>query len=234
MIILILAGLAAYAGWVSAPKEVESRASVLVVPPWSFESAIFPNPMLNLADRTTALATTMVAAVQTSDVRENIMEAGATDFQVTNLAPDSLRDPTRSSVLQIVVKGPNEQAAHAGAGRVIDQSRLILKRMQEDAGVGESPYWANLQVIVPPEETTSAGTRQVRGAAAFGAAVFIIGALLVWTVESILERRSRSRSGSRSRDGGSEFVTEHDGAANAHADSTATPIVPASSSHKHE
>jgi len=182
----------------------------LVVPPWSFETEIFPNPMLNLGDRTTQLATTMLTAIEASDVRQYVMETGATDYQVTNLAPDSLREPTRSAVLQIVVKGPNQKAAHDGAGRVIDQARHKLAKMQENAGVGKSPYWANLQVIVPPEETVSAGTRQIRGAAAFGAAVFLAGALLFWTIESIRDRRSRSRDRGGELPGEQDFGLRHE------------------------
>jgi hypothetical protein len=223
MIILVLAGLAAYVGWTSADTQAESRAAVLVVPPWSFASEDFPNPLVNLTDRATQLATTMLTAVQTSEVKLNVMETGATDYQVSNLAPDSLRDPTRTAVIQIVVKGPNRRAAHEGAVHVIDQSRLLLLVMQQKAGVGDPNKQAQLQVIVPPEEKMSAGTRQIRGAAAFGVAVFIAGALLFWAIESMLGRRSSSRHLD------SELAREQDFGQDERLDSTDTgPVAPVS------
>ena len=54
---------------------------------------------------------------------------------------------------------------------------------------------ANVQVIVPPEEMSPlVGKRQIRAAALFGLVAFFTGILLFWGVESILDRRSRSRS----------------------------------------
>jgi hypothetical protein len=191
-IMIVLAALGVFVGWTSVDPEAESTAAVLVVPPWTSESEMFPNPLLNLGDRATALATTLVAAIQTSDVKRATAEAGATDYQVSNLAPESLRDPIRSAVIEFVVKGPNPEAAHSGAESLIVQSRAVLRQMQLDAKVGPD-YQVYLQVIKPPQQTTTVGSRQIRAAAAFGAAVFITGMLLSWAVEWLIDRRSRLR-----------------------------------------
>jgi len=192
LVVLVLAGLAGYAGWVRAGGQAESRSSVVVVPPWSVEDANFPNPMLNLGDRATGLASALVVAIQErSDVADSVRDTGATSYDVTNIGSD-VRDPSRSAVISITVTGPTPEAAHAGAQRIIDRSRIVLKEMQEQAGTGNGPYMATLQVISQPQETTTFALRQVRSAAALAAAVLIGGILIFWVIESI-DRRTRSR-----------------------------------------
>ena len=78
MIILVFAALAAYTGWNSTDSEAESRMAVLVVPPWYLESELYPNPVLNLTDRTTQLASALVVVIQRYDVRAFVAESGAT------------------------------------------------------------------------------------------------------------------------------------------------------------
>ena len=192
LFILILAALAAYAGWAGAKGGAESRSAVVVVPPWSFIDENFKNPMLNLTDRATALATALVVAIQRGDVQGAVVNAGATSYDASNLSTDA-RDPTRSAVIFLTVTGPNKEAAHAGALSVIDGTRAVLTGMQEDAGTGDPSFMAQLQVISPPQETTTFAARQVRSAAAFGAAVLIGGILIFWAIESMLDRRSRLR-----------------------------------------
>jgi hypothetical protein len=192
LILLILAGLAGYAGWALAGGQAESRSVVVVVPPWSVEDENFPNPMLNLTERATALASALVVAIQRSDVEASVVEAGATSYQASNIGSD-VRDPTRSAIIFLTVTGPNEEAAHAGAERIIDGSRAVLKQMQEEAGTGNAPRMATLQVISQPQETTTFALRQIRSAAALAAAVLIGGILILWAVDSIIDRRSRSR-----------------------------------------
>lgn len=202
MIVLVFAALAAYAGWNSTNGEVESRTALLVVPPWYLESETYPNPVLNLTDRTTALASAIVKAVQSNDVRAFVAEAGATDYTVSNLG-DNLRDPEATAVILFAVKGPDQKTAHAGAERLIVKSRQILVAMHLEAAVGNKTNMAKLQVIVPPEETMPiVGKGQIKAAALFGVTVFFTGILLFWGIESILDRRSRSR------DRGSEYPLE--------------------------
>jgi hypothetical protein len=194
VIIVIFAGVAAYMGWSSTNGEAQSQASVLVVPPWYLESETVPNPVLNLTDRTTQLASTLVIAVQTSETAAYIADVGATGYTASNIG-DNLRFPEPTSVIQFVVKGPTQQAAHAGAQRLIDKTRQILTAMQVEAAVGTDTNMAKLQVIVPPQETMSlVGKQQIRAAAVFGLATFFTGVLLYWAVESLIERRARSRS----------------------------------------
>jgi hypothetical protein len=191
MVILAVTALATYAGWSSTDSQAEFRTAVLVIPPWSFESELFPNPVLNLGERTTALASAITTAVQTNDVMKFVAESGATGYKVSNLG-DNLRDPRPSAVIQFVVTGPNQQAARDGADRLIVRSRQILVDMQHQSGVGDPQAMAKLHVIVQPQEIMSAPTRRVRAAAVFGVAVFITAILLFWGIESILGRRSRS------------------------------------------
>jgi hypothetical protein len=192
LVVLALAGLAGYAGWVRAGGQAESRSAVMVVPPWSVEDENFPNPMLNLGERATGLASALVVAIQErGDVAGSVRETGATSYEATNIGSD-VRDPSRSAIISITVTGPNEEAAHAGAQIVIDRSRDVLKEMQEQAGTGDAPRMATLQVISQPQETTTFALRQVRSAAALAAAVLIGGILIFWAIESI-DRRSRSR-----------------------------------------
>ena len=140
LLIVILAALGGYAGWVGAKGGAESRSAVVVVPPWSFIDEYFKNPMLNLTDRATALATALVVAIQRGDVQGAVVNAGATSYDASNLSTDA-RDPTRSAVIFLTVTGPNKEAAHAGALSVIDGTRGVLKGMQEDAGTGDLPSW---------------------------------------------------------------------------------------------
>ncbi|MGB3482219.1 MAG: hypothetical protein WBB07_08380 [Mycobacterium sp.] len=193
LVILVMAGLAGHSGWVRAGGQVESRSAVVIVPPWSLEDERFPNPMLNLGERATGLASALVVALQQrSDVADSVLGTGASSYELTNIGSD-VRDPSRSAIIFITVTGPNEGAAHAGAATIIDQSRAVLKDMQEQAGTGASTYMASLQVISQPQETTTFALRQVRSAAALAAAVLIAGILLLWAVESMLERRARAR-----------------------------------------
>jgi hypothetical protein len=191
-LILILAALAGYAGWVTAGGQAESKAAVVVVPPWSMEDENFKNPMLNLGDRATALASTLVVAIQRSDVGESVRGAGATSYEASNIGTD-VRDPSRSAVILLTAIGPDERSAHNGIVRVINSSRTILKDMQQDAGTGDPPYMATLQVISQPQETTTFAARQIRSAAALAAVVLLGGVLIFWAIELIADRRSRSR-----------------------------------------
>ena len=191
-LILVAAVAAGIAGWVSAGGQAQSSAAVVVVPPWSVEDENFKNPMLNLGDRATALATTLVVAIQRSDVENAVLQAGATSYQVSNVATD-VRDPTRTAVILITAIGPNARLAHNGAVEIINSANAILKQMQEDAGTGDPPYMAKLQVISQPQETTTFAARQVRSAAALALAALIACMVIAWAVERILERRLRSR-----------------------------------------
>ncbi|MCI4675905.1 hypothetical protein [Candidatus Mycolicibacterium alkanivorans] len=195
MIIIAFAAVAGYAGFQSTNGEAQSQMSVLVVPPWYLEDASVPNPMLNLTDRTTQLASTLVVALQSSDAAAFVEGAGATGYSVTNLR-DNLRFPEPTSVIQFDVTGPDEQSAHAGAQRLAIKAGQILNQLQIDATVGEPTNMAKLQEIVPPQDTSSGvGKQQVRASASFAAAALIAGLLLSWGVDAILDRRRRSRTG---------------------------------------
>lgn len=191
-VILILAASSAYAGWVSAGGQAESHAAIVVVPPWSMEDENFKNPMLNLGDRATALASALVVAVQRSDVENTVRDAGATSYEASNMGTD-VRDPSRSAVIFLSAVGPDERTAHNGVVRVINKAGEILKQMQQDAGTGDPPYMATLQVITQPQENTTVGARQIRSAAAFGAVALLGGLMAFWTIEALIERRSRRR-----------------------------------------
>ena len=191
-LILILAALAGYAGWVSAGSQAESHAAIVVVPPWSLEDENFKNPMLNLGDRATALASALVVAIQRDDVEGSVRDAGATSYEASNMGTD-VRDPSRSAVILLTAVGPDERTAHNGVVRVINKSGDILRQMQQDAGVGDAPFMATLNVISQPQETTTVAARQLRSSAAFATAALLIGLLLLWAIESIVDRRSRSR-----------------------------------------
>jgi hypothetical protein len=190
MIILVFAALAGFAGWNSADNEAESRMALLVVPPWHLEDENFPNPVLNLTDRTTQLASALVIMVQSNDAQAFVAESGATGYTVSNIG-ENLRNPVPTSVIHFVVTGPDATTAHAGAERLIVKLRQILQRMQFEAAVGNETTMANLQVIVPPQETTLVGKQQIRAAALFGLATFFTCILLYWGIESMLDRRSR-------------------------------------------
>jgi hypothetical protein len=192
VIIVVFAAAAGYAGFKSTNGEAQSQMSVLVVPPWYLEDATVPNPMLNLTDRTTQLASTLVVALQASDTATFVEGAGATSYSVTNLR-DNLRFPEPTSVIQFDVTGPDEQSAHAGAQRLAIKAGQILTSLQIDAAVGQQTNMAKLQEIVPPQDTVSGvAKQQVRAAASFAAAALIAGLLLAWGIDAILDRRRRS------------------------------------------
>ena len=152
MIIVVFAALAAWAGWNRTDGEAQSRTAVLVVPPWYVEDVTVPSPVLNLTDRTTQLASALVVAIQTDDTAAFVAEAGATGYAISNIS-DTLRNPAPSSVIQFVVTGPDGVTAHAGAARLIEKSRQVLTVMQLEASIGTQTNMAQLQVIVPPQET---------------------------------------------------------------------------------
>jgi len=192
VIIVLFAAAAGYTGFKSTNGEAQSQMSVLVVPPWYLEDTTAPNPMLNLTDRTTQLASTLVVALQANDTATFVEGAGATSYSVTNLR-DNLRFPEPTSVIQFDVTGPDAQSAHAGALRLAVKAGQILTSLQIDAAVGQPTNMAKLQEIVPPQETVSAvAKQQIRAAASFAAATLIAGLLLAWGVEAILDRRRRS------------------------------------------
>jgi hypothetical protein len=190
-LILILSVLAGYAGWISAGSQAESHAAIVVVPPWSLEDENFKNPMLNLGDRATALASALVVAIQRDDVEASVRDAGATSYQASNMGTD-VRDPSRSAVILLSAIGPDERTAHNGVVRVINKSGDILRQMQNDAGVGDAPYMATLNVISQPTETTTFAARQLRSAAAFAVAALLVGLLILFAIESMVDRRARS------------------------------------------
>jgi capsular polysaccharide biosynthesis protein len=193
-IIIIFAAGAGWVGWNSTNGEAQSRTSVLVVPPWYLESESAPNPVLNLTDRTTQLASALVIAMQTNDTATFVADTGATGYTASNIG-DNLRYPEPTSVIQFVVTGPDQAAAHAGAQRLIDKSRQVLTAMQVEAAIGTETNTAKLQVIVPPEETMSlVGKQKIRAATVFGLAAFLACLLVYWAVESGLDRRSRKRA----------------------------------------
>ncbi|BBZ30518.1 hypothetical protein MMAD_48130 [Mycolicibacterium madagascariense] len=193
VIIVVFAASAGYVGFKSTNGEAQSQMSVLVVPPWYLEDQSVPNPMLNLTDRTTQLASTLVVALQSSDTAAFVEGAGATGYSVTNLR-DNLRFPEPTSVIQFDVTGPNEQSAHAGAERLSVKAGQLLTSLQIDAAVGQPTNMAKLQEIVPPQDTTSGVAKaQVRAAAIFAAAALLAGLLVSWTVETLIDRRRRSR-----------------------------------------
>jgi hypothetical protein len=192
VLILIAAALAGYVGWTTAGGQAESQSAVVVVPPWSLEDVNFKNPMLNLGDRATALAGALVVAISRSDVEEPVRGAGAISYEVSNMTTDS-RDPSRSAVIFLTVIGPDENAARAGSDALIDRSRAVLKEMQEQSGTGDAPLMATLQVISQPEERTTFSSRQLRSAGSLSAAVLVAGLSIFWAVESLIERRSRTR-----------------------------------------
>lgn len=194
VIIVVFAASAGYVGFKSTNGEAQSQMSVLVVPPWYLEDQTVPNPMLNLTDRTTQLASTLVVALQSSDTAAFVEGAGATAYSVTNLR-DNLRFPEPTSVIQFDVTGPDEQAAHAGAERLSVKAGQLLTSLQIDAAVGQPTNMAKLQEIVPPQDTTSGvGKAQIRAAAIFAAAALLAGLLLSWAVETLIDRRRRSRA----------------------------------------
>jgi capsular polysaccharide biosynthesis protein len=192
VIIVAFAAAAGYAGFKSTNGEAQSQMSVLVVPPWYLEDQSVPNPMLNLTDRTTQLASTLVVALQSQDAAAFVAGAGATGYSVTNLR-DNLRFPEPTSVIQFDVTGPDEQSAHAGAERLSVKAGQILTALQIDAAVGQQTNMAKLQEIVPPQDTASGvGKQQIRGAAIYGGAALLAGLLISWGVETLLDRRRRS------------------------------------------
>lgn len=192
-LVVVCAALAGYFGYHSASGEAQSEVSMLVVPPWYLEDEKMPNPMLNLTERTTQLASTLVVALQGRDTAAFVDGAGATGYTVTNLR-DNLRFPEPTSVIQVVVTGPDQQTAHAGAERLVVKAGQVLTAMQIEAAVGQPTDMAKLQVVVPPEETVSAlGKQQVRAAAAFAAAVLLAGILLCLAIDVVLERRRARR-----------------------------------------
>src|SRR3954462_14445190 len=85
VIILVLSALAGYAGWSATEGEAESKGAIVVVPPWFVESEVFPNPVLNLTERTTNLASALVIALQRRDVGSFVLAEGATDYSMSNL-----------------------------------------------------------------------------------------------------------------------------------------------------
>jgi hypothetical protein len=193
VIIVVFAAIAGYAGWYSTHGEAQSHTSVLVVPPTNLADASAPNPVLNLTDRTTALASALVVALHTDQTANYVAAGGATAYTATNIR-DNLRSPEPGSLIQFEATGPDESTAHAGAQRLIDQTTQILTKMQIDAAVGQQTDMAHLQVIVPPEETMSIIAKQrIRAAAAFAVATFLAGVLLYGGVDAILDRR-RSRA----------------------------------------
>lgn len=195
VIIALFAATAGYAGFKSTNGEAQSQMSVLVVPPWYLEDTTAPNPMLNLTDRTTQLASTLVVALQGNDTATFVEGAGATSYSVTNLR-DNLRFPEPSSVIQFDVTGPDAASAHAGAQRLAIKAGQILTSLQINAAVGQQTNMAKLQEIVPAQETVSAvAKQQIRAAASFGAATLIAGLLLAWGIEAIFDRRRRSGTG---------------------------------------
>ena len=195
VIIVVIAASAGYVGFKSTNGEAQSQMSVLVVPPWYLEDQSVPNPMLNLTDRTTQLASTLVVALQSADTAAFVEGAGATGYSVTNLR-DNLRFPEPTSVIQFDVTGPDERSAHAGAERLSVKAGQLLTSLQIDAAVGQQTNMAKLQEIVPPQDTTSGvGKAQIRAAAIFAAAALLAGLLVSWTVETLIDRRRRRRSG---------------------------------------
>ena len=194
VIIVVLAASAGYVGFKNTNGEAQSQMSVLVVPPWYLEDQTVPNPMLNLTDRTTQLASTLVVALQSSDTAAFVEGAGATAYSVTNLR-DNLRFPEPTSVIQFDVTGPDEQSAHAGAERLSVKAGQLLTSLQIDAAVGQPTNMAKLQEIVPPQDTSSGvGKAQIRAAAIFAAAALLAGLLLSWAAETLIDRRRRSRT----------------------------------------
>lgn len=198
---------AGYIGWTQAHGEAESQANVIVVPPWSFEDENFPNPMLNLTDRATALANVVVAAMKSSNVATAVAQTGATSYAVTNLAPDSLRAPTLSAMIQLSVKGPSEVEAHNGAQVLISKARDAMVAMQLQVGVGDPAYQAKLQVVTEPEESMEMAPRKIRFAAVAGIAALIMGMLAAFGYEAIVDRRARRRGVHR---GGAEARPEQE------------------------
>jgi hypothetical protein len=191
LVLLTLSGWAGYVGWNSAGGQAESHATFVVVPPWSVEDENFPNPMLNLGERATGLASALVVAIQQrSDVGASILQTGATGYDLTNISSD-VRDASRSPIISVNVTGPDEATAHAGSQAILDRSQNVLKEMQEQSGTGDPRLLATLQVISDPQETTTFALRQVRSAAALGAAVLLGGILILWAIESMIARRSR-------------------------------------------
>ena len=206
--LIVFAGLAGFVGWNSTHGEAQSHTAILAVPPWYLEDVSAPNPVLNLTERTTALASALVVALKSDDTAKYVAAGGATGYTATNIR-DNLRFPEPTSVISFDVTGPDISTAHAGAQRLIDQTTQILTRIQTNAAVGQTTNQAKLQVIVAPQETMSlVAKQQIRAAVVFALATFLAGVLLCWGVDAILDWRGRSRAremGSvRSRPNGSE------------------------------
>lgn len=188
-LILVIASIFAALGWTTAQTETISTANILVSPPWKLDNENIPNPMLNLGDRATSLANVLALALQSDEVVQFAKDGGAQSYTVSNLAPDSVRDPVRFPVLQLSVTGKTEDAARTGALRLIDRAGTLLKDMQLKGGVDEPRLMATIQVITPPEQHNAGGSRQVRAAASWGIAGLLAGILLFFAYESAKDRR---------------------------------------------
>ena len=198
-------------GMTQVKKEYESEAVVLVLPPGAGNKDARMNPFINLDNNMVQLAFAMTTAlnsgqtaVDLAPIDPSISEAEAETVTTT----EATASAGGTVQVRLVTKAENPDAAVAMTKRLIDYSRTVLQRMQEQAGV-RGQVFADIVVVVPatpPQEASASALRSIVSSAMLG---IILASAVLAAVLGVLRFRRR-RPSARGATGDGEPVRDPD------------------------
>jgi hypothetical protein len=215
--VVAVAVVAAGVAFAGAGATYQSTATIVIAPPFLGDSVSEQNPMLNLSDNLAQLAIVLASAMSSpvppadSGLTEDATagdgsavgsdggqtggavgaDGGAT-WTVSTVTGDNPSFARLSPQLVFTVTAPDAGSAEETATALVSEAGARLADLQAEVG---TPFQSQARVatVVPPTPGVQAGGSAVRGAAAVGLGVVVLGLLGVLLVDELLGRRRRER-----------------------------------------